>query len=153
MARGAYMLATLLLVVTGAVVLPTAILAGVGIGLATVDGVPPGLTWVDYIPAAAALAQVLLAVGGIGLLAAVSAHRRGPAIGKAVGLVLVFYWLDFVGPLWDLLEIARWISPFAYFDPDGAVRAGLGAVDMGVLLAVFAATTGAAFLEFGRQDL
>lgn len=151
--RGAYLLATLLLVITGAVILPVAILTGVGIGLATVDAVPPELTWVDYIPAAAALAQVLLAVGGIGLLAAVSAHRRGPAIGRAVGLVLVFYWLDFVGPLWSLLETARWISPFAYFDPAGAVSAGVGVVDTAVLLAVFGATAGGAFLEFGWQDL
>lgn len=151
--RGAYVLATLLLVVTGAVAIPMAILAGAGIGLATVHAVPPGLSWVDYVPAAAALASVLLAVGGIGLLAAVSARRRGPAIGRAVGLVLVFYWLDFVGPLWDVLETVRWISPFAYFEPAAAVTAGVGAVDTAVLLAVFAATAVAAFLEFGRQDL
>lgn len=151
--RRSYLAAILLLVATGAAVLPTALLAGVGTGLATVETVPPGLTWADYVPAAAALGSVLLAVGGIGLLAAVSARRRGPAIGRAVGLVLVFYWLDFVGPLWDLLETARWISPFAYFDPAGAVSAGVGGLDTTVLLAVFAATAGAAFLEFRRQDL
>lgn len=151
--RPAYLLATLLLVVTGALVLPAAILAGAGVGLATVDDVPPGLSWVDYGPAAMALVAALLAVGGIAILSAVSARRRGPAIGRAVALVLVFYWLDFVGPLWGVLETARWISPFTYFDPAGAVRTGLAVLDMGVLLGVFAGTTAAAFVEFGRQDL
>lgn len=151
--RRVYFLAPLLLVVTGAVLLPLAILAGAAIGLATVDPVADALSWAAYLPATTALTLLLLAVGGISLLAAAASPRRGPATGKAVSLILIFYWLDFVGPLWDVLETARWISPFSYFDPAGSVTAGLNPTDVAVLAGVFAATTVAAFLEFGRQNL
>ncbi len=151
--RDAYLFATTLLVLTGALALPLAILVGAGVGLATVQDVPAGLTWTSFVSSAVALAVLLLAVGGITLLSAVSARRRGPAIGRVVGLVLVFYWLDLVGPFWELLHTARWISPFAYFDPAGAVKEGLHGLDVAVLFGVFVVTAGAAFLEFGREDL
>ncbi|MDX1675897.1 MAG: hypothetical protein R3314_13975, partial [Longimicrobiales bacterium] len=148
--RTTYLQAPLLLVITGAVTLPLAILVGAVLGLVTVDA---GAPWTPYLAAAGSLTLLLLAMGGIGLLAAVGAERRGPAVGRAVTLVLVFYWLDFVGPLWEVLETARWLSPFAYFDPSGAVRHGVSAVDAAVLLGVFVTTTAAAFLELRRQDL
>ncbi len=151
--RRHYLLAALLLVLTGAIVLPAAILAGVAAGLASVASVAPGQSWVAYAPAALVQTLLLAAVGGICLLAAVGARRRGPAAGKAVALILVLYWLDFVGPFWDLLAKARWVSLFAYFDPAGAVRGDLSPLYVAILLGVFAVTTGAAFVEFERQDL
>ncbi len=151
--RRSYLLATLFLVVTGAVVLPLAILAGAATGLATTEGVPAAVAWTNYVLPAAALALLLLAMGGLSLLAGASQRRRGPATGKVVALVLIFYWLDFIGPLWDPLEQARWVSPFSYFDPAGSVAGGLAGRDIAVLLGVFAATTAAAFWEFQRQDL
>lgn len=151
--RDDYLTATLLLVITGALVLPFAVLAGAALGLATVATVPADVTWTAYVPAAMAQGLILLAAGGIVLLSAVSARRRGPAVGRAVALLLVFYWLDFVGPLWDPLATARWLSPFTYFDPTGAVGSAVSPLDAAVLVAVFAAATGAAFYEFGRQDL
>ncbi len=42
---------------------------------------------------------------------------------------------------------------FAYFDPAAATGDGLPARDAIALLAVFAVTAGAAFVEFERQDL
>lgn len=151
--RTAYLAAALLLVVTGALVLPAAVLAGVATGLATVEAVPEGLAWTAYGPAAVAQGLLLLAVGGITLLSAASARRRGAAVGRAVALILILYWLDFVGPLWDPVETARWISPFAYFDPAGTVASGVALRDVAVLVGVFGLTTTAAFIEFRRQDL
>lgn len=151
--RWTYLAGVLLLVVTGAVVLPLAILAGAAVGLATVDGVPPGLHWTAYIPAAVALAALLLAVGGVALLAGAGARRRGPAVGKVVALLLALYWLHLVGPLWDLLATARWLSPFSYFDPAGVAAAGLSVRDLAVLAGVSLAAVGCAFVEFRRQDL
>ncbi|MGK7312981.1 MAG: hypothetical protein ACN0LA_12155 [Candidatus Longimicrobiales bacterium M2_2A_002] len=151
--RPAYLLASLLLVLTGAVVLPAAILTGAAIGLGTVETPVPGPVWTAYLPAAAGLGLLLLGLGGISLLAAVSAPRRGWAAGRAVALILVLYWIDFVGPLWSPLEHARWISPFSYFDPSGSVRAGVDPLSGLVLVGVFIATTITAFLEFQRQDL
>jgi ABC-2 type transport system permease protein len=151
--RADYLSATVLLVVTGAVVLPAAVLTGAAVGLATVAAVPEDVAWTAYVPAAVAQGMILLAAGGIVLVSSASGRRRGPAVGRAVALLLVFYWLDFVGPFWEPLDAARWISPFTYFDPTGAVGASVQFVDVVVLLGVFAVTTAAAFVEFRRQDL
>lgn len=151
--RHEYLAAVTMMVATGAVVLPVAILAGAATGLATVDAAPVDVAWTAYLPASADLTLMLLALGGVCLLAAAGAPRRAQAVGRAVGLILVFYWLDFVAPFWDPVETARWVSPFSYFDPAGAVRSGLGARDVAVLLGVFVATTVAGFVRFSRQDV
>lgn len=151
--RVEYLMGVVAMVGTGAVVLPLAILAGAAAGLITVDATPAGVSWMTYLPAALALTLALLALGGISLLAAAGARRRGSAIGAAVAVILVFYWLDFVGPLWDATETVRWLSPFSYFDPAASVTAGLRTRDVVVLASVFAATTAGAFLRFARQDL
>lgn len=151
--RRSYLLAVLFLVLTGAIALPAAILAGVAAGLAAVASVAPGPSWTAYVPAALVQMLLLMAVGGIGLLAAASARRRGPAAGRVAALVLVLYWLDFVGPFWDLLERVRWISIFAYFDPAAAAQGAVKPLHAAILLGVFGATTAAAFAVFERQDL
>lgn len=151
--RRTYITASVLLVATGAVVLAVAVQVGAIIGLGLVEG-PGELPWTDYVPATLALLLLLLAVGGYSLLAATGARRRGNAVSRAVGLTLVFYWLDFMGGLWETLELARWLSPFTYYDaPRTVVGSGLPTRDIVVLSVVAVATTVAAFLEFQRQDL
>jgi hypothetical protein len=68
-------------------------------------------------------------------------------------MTLLFYWLDFMGDYWDLLETARLLSPFHYFDPALAVASGIPVRDAVVLGGILITATVAAFLNFNRQDL
>jgi ABC-2 type transport system permease protein len=150
--RSRYLAATVALVVLGALAMAAASLAGAAAGLAAVEG-HDDVAWVSYLPSAAALACLYLAVGGYSLLFATDSPRRGPAATRAVGVTLLFYWLDFMGGFWDLLETARWLSPFSYFDPGAAVRGTLGWRDPGVLLVVATLCVVGSFLNFRRQEL
>jgi hypothetical protein len=96
---------------------------------------------------------LLLAIGAYVLLFSTGAKRRGIAVAQAVGITLVFYWLDFMGDYWDLLETARFLSPFHYFDPAAAANSGLPLGDGTVLLGIFVVATAGAFWNFRRQDL
>ena len=152
MPRWRYLLATSLFVALGALLLPLALLGGAALGLALVEG-PGEMPWTAYIPSAAMLSVLLLAVGGYTILFTVNAPRRGVAVARAAGMTLLFYWLDFMGSYWDALEVARWISLFAFFDPAGASTGGLPLRDLAVLLTVCAVCGGAAFLVFRNEDL
>jgi ABC-2 type transport system permease protein len=150
--RSRYLGATAVAVLLAAVLLPAALLAGAAAGMALVDA-PSELPWPRYGPSAVGLAFLLLAVGSYALLFAGHARRRGIAIGRAVSLTLVFYWLDFMGAYWDALVDARKLSPFHYFAPGRALESGLGLRDPLALLSGAVIVTAAAFLVFRRQDL
>ncbi len=152
-ARWRYLMATAVLLAASALVLSATALAGAAVGIRVVEGYDD-VVWTAYIPSAGVLAALLLAVGGYTLLLATDAPRRGHAAARAVGLTLVFYWLDFMGGLWDLLDTARWLSPFSYYNPvDGAIGDGLRWRDPVVLLTVAAVTVAGAFAHFRRQEL
>lgn len=151
--RWRYFLACGLVVLIAALVLPLALLAGAAIGMAIVEG-PGELPWTEYIPSAVTLCALLLAAGGYTLLLTSDAPRRGTAVARTVGITLLFFWLDFMGSYWEALDLARWITPFAYFDPAGTIsNGGLPVRDLCVLLLVFALSTTGAFFTFRRQDL
>jgi len=99
-----------------------------------------------------ALLLLLQAVGSYTLLFSTGGRRRGIATAQAVGLTLLFYWLDFMGDYWDLLGTARYLSPFFYFDPAQAAQTGLAMGDAWVLLGISLILVPAAFLNFQRQD-
>ncbi len=151
--RSRYLAAVVLLVVLGAVVLPSALLVGaaVGLGLVEADGEIP---WTRYAMSAAGLSTLLMAIGGYSLLIATGAARRGLATAWAVGLTLAFFWLDATADMWQPLRALRWLSPFAYFRPiPAAVIPHTPLENPLVLLTVFAACVAAAFYRFGRRDL
>lgn len=151
--RTHYALSTLGLVVAGAVVLPLAVLAGAVMGLAAVE-TPSELPWTRYLPSAAGLSTLLLAIGGYSALIAAGCRRRGPAVSWAVGITAVAYWIDVMAALWSPLQRLRWLSPFDYFDPIGAaVNRQMPVLHVGLLLAVAAVTMAGAVLRFRRQDL
>jgi hypothetical protein len=152
LARNRYLAAHLLLVLVGAILPPVSLLAGGLLGLAAVDA-PEAVAWTRYLPSASAMVLLLLAVGAYVLLFSTGAKRRGVAVAQAIGVTLVFYWLDFMGDYWDLLETARHLSPFHYFDPARASETGLSTVHSIVLLGVSISATAGAFLNFRRQDL
>ncbi len=151
--RSRYLAAVVLLVVLGAVVLPSAQLAGAAAGLALVEA-SGEIPWIRYASSAAGLTTLLLAVGGYSLLIAADAQRRGLATARAVGLTLAAFWLDVTADMWEPLRALRWLSPFAYFRPvPAAVIPHTPLENPLVLLAVFTACVAAAFYRFGRRDL
>ena len=150
--RTQYMAACGLLVLLAALLPPLALLGGGTLGLVFVE-TSDVVSWTAYLPAATGLSFLLLAIGGYTLLLSTQAKRRGLAIGRAVGITLFFYWLDFMGGYWDLLEQPQRISPFHYFDPAAAASSGLNLGHMAVLGGVALAGFAGAFLSFSRQDL
>lgn len=150
--RARYLAAHGLLVSVASLLPPIALLAGGAFGLVLV-GAPAGVSWTGYLPSAAAMALLLLAVGAYSLLFATGATRRGVATAQAVGVTLLLYWLDFMGDYWDTLQTARLFSPFHYFDPAGAASSGIPFHDAAVLAGIAAVATGTAFFNFRRQDL
>jgi len=140
-------------ILTGvATLLPSlGLLAGCAVGLAVVDP-PQAITWTRYVPAAIMFSALLGAIGAYVLLFATLAKRRGTAMAQAVGITLAFYWLDFMGEYWELLTVARRLSPFHYFDPARAA-VGFPKEDAVVLGAILLAAATAAFLNFRRQSL
>jgi ABC-2 type transport system permease protein len=151
--RGRYLLSVALMLVVGAVLLPLALFAGAAFGLGIVT-VEERLPLVRYAPAAAGLGFLLLAVGGYSLLFAAGAKRRGPAIGRAVGLTLAFYVVEFLADFWEPLDRIRWLSPFHYYKPiAAAVVPHTPPENPLVLLAAFVVLVAAAHFRFRRQDL
>ena len=150
--RTRYLIGICLLVLLGALLPALALLAGGTVGLVVIQA-GETVPWNRFLPSALMVALLLLAVGAYTLLFATSAHRRGTAVTQAVGITLLFFWLDFMGDHWDLLETARLLSPFHYFDPALAARSGVPARDAMVLGGITAVCTVSAFLNFRRQDL
>jgi len=150
--RRNYLAANAMLVAFAAALPPFALLVGGGLGLATVEA-PVPVAWTEYLPAAGLQALLLLAIGAYTILFASVSRRRGLAVARSVGLTLVFYWLDFMGDYWDLLEKPRFLSPFHYFDPAEAVNGGPGFLAVVVLIGVSLLAFSGAFLAFDRQDL
>ena len=147
-----YLTAAVLLMGVTAVLPPLALLSGGAVGLYVVDA-PAGVTWSRYLPAGVMLGLLLLAVGSYTLLFATEARRRGTAVAQTVGVTLLFYWLDFMGDYWDLLETARALSPFHYFDPASVSSQGISLGDAAVLGMVGVACCTGAFFNFRRQNL
>jgi ABC-2 type transport system permease protein len=152
LARTAYLSAAALNVLTAALLMTLVVLGGTAVGLSLVERPEPVL-WTAFLPSAEGFFLLLLAVGSYTLLFATGAKRRGIATAQAVGITMVFYWLDFMGDYWDLLETARRLSPFYYFDPARAATSGLTLQEILVLAGIAAVALPAAFLNFRRQDL
>ncbi|MBT8397382.1 MAG: hypothetical protein HKO65_13930 [Gemmatimonadetes bacterium] len=152
LARGKYLAATTILLAIGSALPPIALLLGSAWGLEVVEA-SEGLGWKEYLPAAGVLALLLVTVGSYTLFFTSAAKRRGTAIAQSVGVTLVFYWLDFMGDYWDVLETPRLFSPFHYFDPAVAAGAGVPLGHLLVLSGITLTCTAAAFWNFSRQDL
>lgn len=152
-ARRQYLLASLLLLVLGAVALPLALLVGAAIGMPLVE-IQGKLPWYRYIPCALGLTTLLLALGGIALLLASGAKRRGPAASQVVGLILVSFVVEILADLWSGLRWVRWASPFHYYKP---IQAAIGPStpweNPAILLAIFTVTTAIALARFSRRDI
>lgn len=103
---------------------------------------------------AVSFSTLLLALGGFTLLIAAGATRRGPAVARAVGVILVLYLVEFLAEFWSGLEWFRWISPFHYYKPISAAVASHTPIQNPLaLLAMFSVMTALAFVRFNRRDV
>ncbi len=151
--RRRYILSSLLFLALVCLALPLGLLTGTALGLGFVEA-PREISWSTYLPAAAGLVLLLLAVGSYTLLLATGAKRRGLATAQAVAFTLLFYWMDFMGDFWDTLAHARKLSPFYYFDPARAsLGAGLSGTEILVLGSITLFGSLLALFNFQRQDL
>jgi ABC-2 type transport system permease protein len=151
--RNLYLAAVLALLLLGALILPLAPLCGLAAGLGLLSN-PVEIEWFRYVPSALGLCCLLLAISGYTLLLTSYARRRGTAAAQATGLTLLFFWIDLLSQIWEPMQSIDWVSPFHYFKPVRSVIANdvpLG--DYAVLLGMFVATSGLAFLLFRRRDL
>jgi ABC-type transport system involved in multi-copper enzyme maturation permease subunit len=137
------------------VVVGCAMVGGTFAGLAAVA--PPGAAW-PRLARVAALAAHLVALAWVfaaaGLLASALARRRGAAFGGVAVIVVALYLLNFVADAWDK---AGWLRPYVPFHYYPAFEIASGAAntarDFGILTAVAAVLTAAAYWRFERRDL
>lgn len=149
-ARGPALAQKYLMVLTAAVALVVAHLAGLLIGTRAV-GMDVSVTRLLQ----ASLSLWLLAVLGASLAFAAGAAgaRRGAATAIAAGLLLITYLLDTIGLLVKSLDWLRELSFFYYYGGGQVLNRGLEPVHVAVLLAVIGACVGVAFYAFPRRDI
>ena len=153
LARARYLLAILATAVLPAVLLPLCLLFGALVGLELV-GASGDVSWTWYLPDALGLVLLLLAVAGLSLWAAAAAQRRGVAVSRLVGLLLVTYLIEIFGMLWSPLGHVSWISPFHYFvSVSRTLHLGQFPLDVLILVSLFGLSTALAFRVFTKRDI
>lgn len=127
-------------------------LAGALLGGALVGDVrDAGLAHLALGPLAAV--PLACAFAGVAFLASTACRRRGQALGLAVGAAAAAYLLDVAAAFVEPLSWVRWLGPFAYDDPVGALTDGPSPRDALVLLGLAAVTTAAGLRILERRDL
>jgi ABC-2 type transport system permease protein len=103
----------------------------------------------------AMLGSWLLFVGiaMVGLLVSARSSLRGRAIGITVGVVVGWFFLNFIALLIDSVSGLRYASPFHYFQPTDLLAGTAPARDLLVLAAIAAAALAWAAISFSRRDL
>jgi ABC-2 type transport system permease protein len=150
--RTHYLGAHVLLLFTGALLIPLALLAGATVGLALtrqLDAVP----WHTYIAPAASYAPLLLLIGGYSMLFSAGASRRGMAVARAAGVTILFFWYEVLASMWQRLSGYEWAGIFYYYAPVQVVTGERGLTGSWVLLSLALVCGVAALLRFGRQQL
>jgi ABC-2 type transport system permease protein len=150
--RAQYLAAHMLLVITGAVLIPAALLAGAIIGLALTHKLET-VAWTTYAAPAAAYAPLLLLVGSYSLLFAAGASRRGVAVARAAGLTIVFFWYEVLASMWQRLAGYEWATIFYYYSPVQVLSGERGVRESTVLVALSLVLGAGALVRFGRQQL
>ncbi len=87
------------------------------------------------------------------VLVSACSSLRGRAIGVTVGIVVAWFFLNFIALLIDTVSGLRYASPFHYFQPTDLLAGTAPARDLLVLAAIAAAALVWAALSFTRRDL
>ena len=151
--RWRYVASAAVSVLIAAVFFPLAVLGGAAAGLHWVS-VPGELPLGSYAAPALGLGALLLACGGIGLLLAAGARRRGRAASQAAALLLALYVIELLAGLWPALKWIAWAGPFHYFKPvAAAVTPPAPLRDPIVLVLAGAIAAAIGFIRFQRRDI
>ncbi len=105
------------------------------------------------IVATIAIVPLILAFGGLSLLAASVLSTRRDAASAMAALAVVSFFVNTLGQASDVLDPLRPASLFYHFHSDQIVTSGVDAVGVTVLLATAIAATGLAALMFQRRDI
>ena len=133
----------------GAILLLAAIGGAIGYvvaGVASSDVVGVLLMTLEALPIA--LAHLALCV-----LAAAWAHRKGPAIGITMGIVVGGYALDLIGKLVDGLGWLEYATLYGYWSRSDWFNGDVDAAYLVVSVLVTVGATGLALWKFDRKDI
>jgi ABC-2 type transport system permease protein len=89
----------------------------------------------------------------IALAASVSFDRLTPALGVALGIVVVMYVLEVLGALWPAAEVLQPYSLFHYLEAKAILTGSVAPRDLLVLASVVLMAMAWALLVFPRRDL
>ncbi|GAA2806397.1 ABC transporter permease [Kribbella solani] len=128
-------------------------------GLAAVLVARQTITGVSSLPMAAVLRAfagswlLFAGVAMVGLLVSAASSLRGRAIGITVGIVVGWFFLNFIALLIDGISGLRFASPFHYFRPVDLLGGTAAGGDLVVLAAIPVVAGVAAVVRFTRRDL
>ena len=88
-----------------------------------------------------------------GLAASVSFDRPGPAIGLSLAYLILNYFLEILGSLWQDVEWTQEYSLFHHFQPTEILAGDLDPIDLVILGAAFLIPIVYALVVFPRRDL
>lgn len=96
----------------------------------------------------------VLSIQGIAFFAAAASRLRGNAVGIAIGVLAVMFFLRLAGGFWDAFELPAQLSVFTYYIPARVVLNGaLPADHIMVLTGFFALSAAAGLAVFNRKDI
>jgi ABC-2 type transport system permease protein len=93
------------------------------------------------------------AFGALGLAASVSSDRLTPALGIALAVLLVSYFVDILGSLWPDARGLQPFSVFHYMRPADVLAGDLRGGDLAILATVMVIGLAVALWRFPRRDI
>ncbi|HZD68239.1 MAG TPA: hypothetical protein VFA45_04730, partial [Actinomycetes bacterium] len=96
---------------------------------------------------------LFVGVAMVGMLVSARSSLRGRAIGVTVGIVVAWFFMNFIALLIDGISCLRYASPFHYFQPTDLLAGKASGGDLLVLAALAAAALVWAVAWFTQRDL
>jgi ABC-2 type transport system permease protein len=127
-------------------------MAGVLIARQTIQGVHT-LSIGSVLRAFAGSWLLFVGVAMVGILVSARSSLRGRAIGVSVGLVVAWFFMNFIALLIDGISGLRYISPFHYFQPADLLAGTASGLDLLILAMVPPVALVGAATVFTRRDL
>jgi ABC-2 type transport system permease protein len=150
--RLAFLLAKALASVVAVTAAEAGGLAGVLIARQTISGVR-ALSAGSALRAFTGSWLLFVGVAMVGMLVSARSSLRGRAIGVTVGIVVAWFFMNFIALLIDGISGLRYASPFHYFQPADLLAGKASGGDLLVLAAVAAVALLWAAAWFTRRDL
>jgi ABC-2 type transport system permease protein len=94
-----------------------------------------------------------LIFGGVAFAVGAVTGRRGLSMGAAASVVVAGHVLNAFSLMSDIMEPARWLSPFHYYNGNLPLYNGLDPVHVIVMVAVIAFLFAISYIGFQRRDI